>query len=84
MFGNENKIRNLKEAHESKEELRAEGFKIVEKNNGMHWHITKPDYDILLNVWPTTKKWYVAGASGGSEEYESLYEVVKDLFNGNI
>ncbi len=62
------------------EELLAYGFKI-EKKQPWHWRISKPDYDIVLDVWPTVRKYWIVGTPSNAGIYDNFLEKIFGLFN---
>lgn len=60
-------------------ELEGLGY-VITRLSSVHWRITKEEYRIKVDVWPTTRKlWIVSG--GGSRTYESLYRSITGIFD---
>lgn len=76
------KQQNKEEAIKELEELDALGFHVV-KYTDVHWRIFKDDYDLAVDVWPTTKK-LMPLDTYKSRKYEYLAEEVSALFKSSL
>lgn len=70
-----NKRQNLEEAENQLEELEAYRFQ-VEKKEPWHWRIRKPDYDMVLDVWATVKKYWEVGTNNRASFYQNFLPMV--------
>lgn len=71
--------KNLSESYTQLQELKAYGYK-VEEFETWHWRISYPDSDMEVDVWPTSKKYWIKGSYQGSSEYKDLFETIHSLF----
>lgn len=73
-------LKKIKEHQSDKDELVAYGFKI-ETLQTWHWRITKYDYQVKVDVWPTKNKIWVVGTYEKASIYINLYNKVIEIFN---
>lgn len=73
------KKQNLMRNEQEVEELVAYGFNI-EKLQNWHWRITKPDYEMIVDVWPTKNKLWVVGTFSSASLYTNLFTAIMIKF----
>lgn len=73
-------INKINAESDNREELIAYGCRIQELKP-WHWRITRPDYDVAIDVWPTAHKVWIVGSNRKAEIYSNMFEKVMEIFD---
>lgn len=86
-IGDEEKLyRYVGVSAEGAGELIGAGYHIHEYTP-YHFRITKPDYDVHIDLWPTKRKMMRVGGNGcdyGGVQYSDLYQTITKFFRKNM
>lgn len=70
----------IRSEDENKRELLAYGC-VIEEKKPWHWRITRPDFKVAIDVWPTVHKVWIVGSYKKAEIYNDMFEKVMEISN---